>query len=519
MQRARSTKILPRGTSPSSPVRRELQSVVVASAHNDGPQTANRMSSAGLDAESQAREADTSSLLGPDAQPGLRKKRRIRPFEGLEWSWELFAIGAVYFVQGILGLSRLALTYFYKDEFHLQPATVALVMSFGAAPWVIKPLYGFLSDTVPIWGYRRRSYLILGGVVGAASWLAMATVVNSPTTAVAAVILGSATTACSDVVVDSIVVERSRGGPQELAGSLQSLCWASAATGGVASAYFSGSLVESYGARTVFALTAIFPLLVSGAAFAVAEQPVSGSSVSPRSGNVGPSIKERFMEQLKALWAAVSQRSILYPAVFVFLWQATPTSETAMFFFQTNKLGFTPEFLGRVRLVAALASLGGVACYNYVLKPIPIRKVLLWTALLGTALGLTQLILITGANEKLGLSNELFALGDSLVLTVLGQVSFMPLLVLAARICPEGVEATLFATLMSILNGGAFVGSAAGSLLTSWFGVTAENFDNLAILVLLCTLSSLAPLPLLRLVPDLKNSAEDDGSDDGKSDD
>lgn len=43
----------------------------------------------------------------------------------------------------------------------------------------------------------------------------------------------------------------------------------------------------------------------------------------------------------------------------------------------------------------------------------------------------------TGLNQQLGLSNELFVLGDSLVLTVLGQVSFMPILVLAARLCPE----------------------------------------------------------------------------------
>ena len=42
-----------------------------------------------------------------------------------------------------------------------------------------------------------------------------------------------------------------------------------------------------------------------------------------------------------------------------------------------------------------------------------------------------------GLNQRLGLSNELFVLGDSLVLTVLGQVSFMPILVLAARLCPE----------------------------------------------------------------------------------
>lgn len=100
------------------------------------------------------------------------------------------------------------------------------------------------------------------------------------------------------------------------------------------------------------------------------------------------------------------------------------------------------------------------------------------------------------------MSDELFALGDSALLTVLGQVSFMPVLVLAARLCPEGVEATLFATLMSILNGGSFVGSALGSGLTSVFGVTTTEFKDLAPLVMLCTLSMLLPLPLLRLLPE-----------------
>lgn len=51
-------------------------------------------------------------------------------------------------------------------------------------------------------------------------------------------------------------------------------------------------------------------------------------------------------------------------------------------------------------------------------------------------------LLRTGTNRALGLSNELFVLGDSVVLTVLGQVAFMPVLVLAARLCPE-VRASL----------------------------------------------------------------------------
>ncbi len=48
-------------------------------------------------------------------------------------------------------------------------------------------------------------------------------------------------------------------------------------------------------------------------------------------------------------------------------------------------------------------------------------------------------LLLAGTSRALGLSNELFVLGDSVVLTVLGQVAFMPVLVLAAKLCPEVV--------------------------------------------------------------------------------
>jgi hypothetical protein len=110
-------------------------------------------------------------------------------------------------------------------------------------------------------------------------------------------------------------------------------------------------------------------------------------------------------------------------------------------------------------------------------------------------------MLVTGMNRILGISDQWFSIGDSLVLTVLGQVSFMPILVLAARLCPPGVEATLFATLMSISNGASVTGGFLGAGLTRLLGVTSNNFQNLALLVLLCNLSSLLPLPFLGLLP------------------
>jgi len=78
----------------------------------------------------------------------------------------------------------------------------------------------------------------------------------------------------------------------------------------------------------------------------------------------------------------------------------------------------------------------------------------------------------------------------------------MPVLVLAAKLCPPGVEATLFATLMSISNAGGVAGGLVGAGLTQLLGVSRDNFENLALLIAVCNLSSLLPLPLLGLLPD-----------------
>ena len=133
----------------------------------------------------------------------------------------------------------------------------------------------------------------------------------------------------------------------------------------------------------------------------------------------------------------------------------------------------------------------------------------------GALVGMTQLLLVSRANRALGIPDDVFVLGDTTILTVLGEISFMPVLVLAARICPEGVEATLFATLMSILNTGGVLGSALGALLTRLMGVTSDNYDNLFQLVLLCNVLTLVPLAFIRLIPeDMGEGKAGKGKDD-----
>jgi Na+/melibiose symporter-like transporter len=149
--------------------------------------------------------------------------------------------------------------------------------------------------------------------------------------------------------------------------------------------------------RFVFGITAILPLITSAVSGLVHEEHTHDHVVSDIAGIddalKGP-IKMGFLDtsrsQLSFLWETVKEPNIFLPTAFIFLWQATPTSDTAMFFFMTNKLGFGPEFLGRVKLVTAVASLVGVGVYNSYLKEVPLRRIFLWTTVLGTGLGLTQ---------------------------------------------------------------------------------------------------------------------------------
>lgn len=50
--------------------------------------------------------------------------KRGRKLFGVDLSPDIVAIVMVYFVQGVLGLSRLAVSFFLKDDLHLDPAEV-----------------------------------------------------------------------------------------------------------------------------------------------------------------------------------------------------------------------------------------------------------------------------------------------------------------------------------------------------------------------------------------------------------
>ena len=116
----------------------------------------------------------------------------------------------VAFSQGVTGLSDLAISYLYKDDLKLEPAQVSRMTSMASIPWIVKPIYGLISDSFPLFGYRRKPYLFIFGISVTICWILMSTWVDSPTKALIIVLINQTSTAFCNVIGEALVVETSQ---------------------------------------------------------------------------------------------------------------------------------------------------------------------------------------------------------------------------------------------------------------------------------------------------------------------
>lgn len=60
-----------------------------------------------------------------------------------------------------------------KDDFGLSPAMMGLYLSYTTTPWIVKPFWGLITDSKPLFGYRRKSYIILFGIFDTLGWITL----------------------------------------------------------------------------------------------------------------------------------------------------------------------------------------------------------------------------------------------------------------------------------------------------------------------------------------------------------
>lgn len=424
---------------------------------------------------------------------------------------EIWTISLLYFVQGLFGISKIAISFYYKDVLNLSPFQLTIITCITAIPWIMKPLYGFISDSYPLFGYKRKSYLILSSLLGSISWVIMANFVSlinmgqmetgiiTLIYSVYFVTLSYIGLGVSDVLVDAIAVNKLL--EKNNKSSIQTMFWVSSSLGGIISSYFSGYLLQKHGIAFVFYLSAVIPLITAVISVFLKE-PLNYKIQYMRVDTI-----QLLKMKIKKILNTLSQKTILYPLMFLMLLNVMPKIGAVMFYFEVNKLGFQPEFFGMIGVASSISSLIGIVLYNQKLKSTPPCTILKWSCIIGSVLGMLPLMLVTHVNRLIGIPDAWFSILDDIVLSIFSQIIIMPILVLAAQICPPGVEGMLYATITSANNLSNNIGKLLGGILTNMLGVTNDNFTNLSWLIVITNLFGLVPLIFLNFIP--KNDKND----------
>jgi predicted MFS family arabinose efflux permease len=385
----------------------------------------------------------------------------------------------VYVVEGVGqtgGLIAQPLNYYLKQAFGWTPVQVTAYLTILNLPWIIKPVYGIISDFLPLLGSRRKAYLVLANAAGAGAYY-WVTQITAPSQLVLVLLLTAYAMAISSTLCGAILVENGQRLGASDAFVNQQWLWFNIAA--LASGFIGGQLVERLSPTTALhaaaAIIAVAPLAVVFTTWFLISEPKSRVDLAE--------MKKTFT----SLLAAFSLKELWFVGAFLFLYYLSPGLGTPLYYHMTDDLKFSQEYIGILGSISSGGWIVGALLYRRFLKAIKARNLLNLSILLGTLTTAAFLLLLDEATA--GLIN--FFSGFA------GMIAFVATLTLAADYCPQRAEGFAFAALMSITNLSAAVSDNIGSFL--YEHLFNRDLNPLILVSAGFTALAFAFVPMLRL--------------------
>ena len=438
---------------------------------------------------------------------------------------ENIVIPACYLLVGLLqGLSSVVVNVLPLD-LGASEAQQTTVSSIRSLPSSFKLLFGFLSDNIPLSGYRRKPYMLIGWAIAA---LAMASLLffsnlrvparnagcfrsgdddddpdeqqaeipaDAPTIPFLSVclLLFGIGFWMADVMGDSIVAEKAKLEPEYQRGSIQSTCYACRFFGMMIAAPASTALYTWIGPHAVIQLLAILPFSILPLVY-MFHEPRHAIIVSTR-------------QQCLEIWNTVCSRAVWQPMAFVYIYNVMQVGNAAWREYLVTVQKFTSCQLNLLLIVSFVLLYFGILAYKYYFIFWSWRKVYIFTTMLNGLFSMLQILLIYGIT--FGLSPFLFTLGDDAFAEFISGIQFLPTTIMMVHLCPVGSEGASYAMFTTVNNSALTLSSALSTqLLKIWdvsrAALAAGNVQGMINLSYLTTFSQVSAIVFVGLLPRYK---------------
>ncbi|UPQ97416.1 folate-biopterin transporter [Chloropicon primus] len=448
----------------------------------------------------------------------------------------------------------------------------------SSLPWAMKAWIGLISDNYPIRGYNKRYYLYISTFVGAVSFAILGIVeINQATAFFAALLLffASLDMATADLLCEGKYAEKMMEKP-ETSSDLVSWVWGVYQLGCLSASLFIGPISDNYSPKIIylcavpFALQFLVPLYngylpeekVKPALEQATQVDIEKKeklsvwiAMLPRKMREKPRVfVMAFLTALSALLLGVvhlvgtegqqlayslgasvmlcvcsswALPSVLSNAnIYMFLCQVLyiQVNGAQDYFYTAGKECFDgPSFsfsyyTTYTVIVGSVAAWLGVVLFQAWMRDWNFRRVFWLTTFVRVIGSIFDICIAKRWNLNIGISDKtMYMFGDAVIYNIVYQMDFMPSVVLTSKVCPKGLESTIYALLAGMQNMGQNVSQSLGAYMITAMGVKTAckpsvdeecdcDFSNLPQLLFICHMF----LPLLTipltfvLIPNIK---------------
>ena len=370
-------------------------------------------------------------------------------------------------------LARLPLQNLLKNELHLDRTANAAFFFWAGLAWYLKPFAGILTDAFPLFGSRRKSYIVISASLAALFWLALTVTPHEFRDLLLVVILINTFMVIASTVVGGYMVEtaQANSGSGRLTAVRQFVQQACFIVNGPAAGYLA-SIAFGW---TAAACGGIMLLLVPVTILFLQER-----RQQPDSRQILANARAQLINiaTARTMWGAAGLMALFYIA---------PGFATALFYKQQNELHLDTQAQGFLQLIAGVCGVLAALGYGVLCRRLNLRTLLVGCMIFATTANLGYLFYSSAGRAQAieGLNGFGYTLAE------------LALMDLAVRATPAGSEGLGFSLMVSVRNLALFG--------TDWFGshLLDEYHFSFDSLVLANSLTTLIAVPLVFLLPRL----------------
>ena len=414
------------------------------------------------------------------------------------------------FYAGLCVISDLAVKYYFKDKKKVETTNLTKILIMIKIPYLIKPLYGLILDFIPIFGYKKKSYLFICFLVNATSWYFF--IISNDKNMYFSIIcllfinisLSFTTVIGSAIQVDlSKMYENEKSNIGEKTSQLMSEYFMIKSLGTLVPSYFKGFLIEKYSNDIIFYISGLISLFILISDLLLVEDKlIDKKNEKKLSLSLIEKKKKKNKEENKTeqILNLIKNKNIIILLSLIFILESSPFCASPLFYYETNILNLNPKDLGYIDFLSQITIIIVIYIYKNLCFKYNFKAITFFVRMGQFALFSLIYMLIMRNTQKY--------IDDYYLVTItitlhegFNSLGKLPYSLLAILFSPTNLEATTYSLCVFSSYLGNIFADYIDYFLATYFQISHYNFTNFGILVLVENILNLIPLFYTLAIP------------------